>query len=56
VDKKIIRVNLTDIRFESSDKFSFALSNSHGKEVRVPYHRIKRVWRMDELVWKREVR
>jgi len=56
VDREIVRLKLTDICFDSSDKFSFAVTNRWGKEVRIPYHRIKRVWRRGELIWQRELR
>ncbi|HID71237.1 MAG TPA: DUF504 domain-containing protein [Thermoplasmata archaeon] len=55
VKKKIIRIRLTDVKFDRGDHFTFALKSREGKEVRIPYHRIKRVWKNGEIIWERKI-
>ena len=56
VERTIIRRKLASLYMDSSDKFAFTLRDGGGRELTIPYHRIKRVWRKGELIWSREIR
>lgn len=35
------------------DKFSFTICDEQGEEHNMPFHRIKKVWKNNELIWER---
>jgi uncharacterized protein (UPF0248 family) len=47
------RVSLRDLRFDSDSSFSFQLFDPEGRLLSIPLHRIRRVYRNGELIWRR---
>ncbi|MBE0616433.1 MAG: DUF504 domain-containing protein [Proteobacteria bacterium] len=54
VSREIVRVPLRDAIFEADNRFSFTLVGPGGRTRRVPFHRVRRVWRDGELLWSRD--
>lgn len=54
VDHTIHQLPLQEIFFEKGDHFSFDFMDDQGVLHTVPLHRIKQVYRDDELIWRRE--
>lgn len=50
--KGIQRVFLADVSFPAQRQF-FELADENGEIRRVPFHRVREVWRDDALIWKR---
>lgn len=55
VEDKIIRVPLTEIYFDPEDHFDFSLVDGEGESHTIPLHRIREVFRNNELIWERHV-
>ncbi len=49
----IIRRPLVDLLFEPGNKESFLLMDKEGVYQRIPLHRVREVYRNDELIWQR---
>ncbi len=49
----IIRRPLVDLLFEPGNKESFLLMDKEGMYQRIPLHRVREVYRNDELIWQR---
>ncbi|MDH3980746.1 MAG: DUF504 domain-containing protein [Gammaproteobacteria bacterium] len=54
IEDRIIRVPMREIFFEPSDHFAFDLYDHEGELHNIPLHRVKQVFRNDELIWHRE--
>ena len=54
VDEKIIRLPFNQIVFVPGDHYFFHYMDEEGIEHNVPFHRIKAVYKNDELIWHRE--
>ena len=52
---KIIDVPFDDMAMIKGDNFAFKIIDPNGKIRSIPYHRIKRVFKNEELIWKREI-
>ena len=50
---KIIQIRFTDMIIDPNDKFSFKIVDKKGREHNIPFHRIRLVYRKDEVVWNR---
>lgn len=54
VEDRIIKAPLQEIHIDPKDHFVFKLLDEEGKLHSVPYHRIKQVYKDDQLIWHRE--
>ena len=54
VEDRIIRVGLQELHFDRDDHFAFTLVDQDGEFHSVPLHRVKEVYKDDELIWHRE--
>ncbi len=50
VQDSIIKLRVSDINFQESDGFSFCKKDD-VRSSRIPFHRIRRVWEGENLVW-----
>ncbi len=55
VANKIIRVPFKQLDFDPQDHFDFSLVDEEGELHTVPLHRIREVFRNNELIWERHV-
>ena len=55
VSDEIIRVPFKELDFDPEDHFDFSLIDEEGEAHTIPLHRIREVFRNDELVWERHV-
>ncbi|HEX9023373.1 MAG TPA: DUF504 domain-containing protein [Geobacteraceae bacterium] len=51
--EEVIRVPLSQVRFDPDDRFSFQLFDAAGEPLSIPLHRVCEVYRNDELIWHR---
>jgi uncharacterized protein (UPF0248 family) len=51
----IQRVRLDDVIFPEGERRVFELSDDSGQVRRIPFHRVREVWRDGEVIWKRPV-
>ncbi len=54
VDEKINQVPLHQIHITPGDHFFFQLTDPDGYIHKVPFHRVKEVYKNGELIWHRE--
>lgn len=54
VEDKIIFVSLKEMHFLENDHFSFEIIDHDGISHSIPFHRIRQVYKNDELIWNRE--
>ncbi len=54
IENRIIRVPLHDTHMDKGDQFSFQLIAPDGEIHSVPFHRIKEVYKDEQLIWHRE--
>jgi len=50
-----VRVALDRIHFVPGERFAFEAVEPDGMVHQVPFHRVRDVWRNDELIWHRDV-
>jgi uncharacterized protein (UPF0248 family) len=50
---EVVQVRLGDAVLEKGNHFSFAVVDGTGDSRRVPFHRVRRVWRDGEVIWSR---
>lgn len=50
---QIVRVPFAQIELTRGNHFSFSLVDQHGSLRMIPFHRVRAVWRDDELIWQR---
>ena len=53
VDEKIIKVPFQQIEFIEGDHFSFQLIGPFDEIISVPFHRVRKVFKDDQLIWER---
>jgi uncharacterized protein (UPF0248 family) len=53
VEDDIVVVPLNRLLFEPGNHFSVGVYNDSGELHRLPLHRIRQVYRNDELIWQR---
>ncbi|MFO7603489.1 MAG: DUF504 domain-containing protein, partial [Gammaproteobacteria bacterium] len=53
VENRIIRVRFQDIAFPSDEGDTFQVADEEGHLHRIPYHRVKEVYKDGELIWLR---
>ena len=52
VEKRVVRIPFSDIRFQDSNPFSFGLT-SDREDISIPFHRVREVYQDGLLIWKR---
>lgn len=50
----IVRVSLADLVIETGNKDNFMLMDSEGVWQRIPFHRVREVYRNNRLIWQRD--
>lgn len=53
IENRLIIVDFNHIIYDSEDKFAFSMIDRKGDVKTIPLHRVKKVWRDDELIWDR---
>jgi len=53
VQQRIVRLSFAEILFEADNKFSFLVRSKDGDLLRIPFHRIKEVYKDGILIWHR---
>jgi uncharacterized protein (UPF0248 family) len=53
VQKAIVRVPFSRVRFEPGNRFAFDFEDEEGEIRSIPLHRIREVYRDGILIWKR---
>lgn len=53
LEDRIILVAFDEITFDPEDHFCIGISNENGEYHSVPLHRIKEVYKNNELIWSR---
>jgi uncharacterized protein (UPF0248 family) len=48
---RIVLVPLARVRFEPGERSSFRLTDRTGEPLSIPLHRIRQVYRNDQLIW-----
>ncbi|MBI4819718.1 MAG: DUF504 domain-containing protein [Deltaproteobacteria bacterium] len=51
LEDEIIRIGLADLR---QSEGAFSIQDEQGRWQTVPLHRVRRVWRNEELIWSRD--
>lgn len=51
---ELVRVPFQQIELIRGDHFSFNLLEPGGSVRMVPFHRVRAVWRNDQLIWERK--
>jgi uncharacterized protein (UPF0248 family) len=52
-EKSVQRVPLKDISFPADAHHAFELTDKQGETHRIPFHRVRLVYRNGELIWHR---
>ena len=55
VSNEIIKIQYCDMGLTDKDNFAFKIIDKKGKMRTIPFHRIKRVWKDQELIWSRKI-
>lgn len=53
LEDRLIKIDFQEIFFEEASPFAFHLLDSDGIAHTIPLHRIKEVYRNNELIWQR---
>lgn len=53
LERRIVRVPLASVRFPRGAHLSFEFFDEEGVLHRVPFHRVRRVFRNGRLIWER---
>ena len=51
---QVIRVSLSEVRFDADDHFSFVLHDDAGEPLSIPLHRVCEVYRNRGIIWQRQ--
>jgi uncharacterized protein (UPF0248 family) len=54
IEDKIMYISLKEMRFMEDDHFSFEITDHGGITHTIPFHRIRQVYKNNELIWNRE--
>lgn len=55
VANSVTTVPFRELRFDSEDHFAFGVVDEVGEIHWVPYHRVRALYRNDEVIWQRTV-
>jgi uncharacterized protein (UPF0248 family) len=50
---RVVRVPFRRVRLERGERFAFEAVEDDGSTHRVPFHRVREVWRDGESIWRR---
>lgn len=50
---RVVRVPFRRVRLERGERFAFEAVEDDGSMHRVPFHRVREVWRNGESIWHR---
>ena len=53
VENRILQVSFREIHFHENAPDSFEVVDGEGQRQRVPFHRVKEVYRNGERIWRR---
>lgn len=53
VDEDIVLVPFRDLHFDETDHFAFLVIDEEGTAHNIPLHRVKAIYRNQELIWHR---
>ena len=53
VDEEIVLVPFREIYFDAEDHFAFQVIDKEGTTHNIPLHRVKAIYRNQELIWHR---
>ena len=53
VEDRIILVPFKEVSFPENDSHTFSLLDAEGQSVRVPFHRVREVYKDDNRIWYR---
>ena len=53
VGDRLIRVAFEKLELEQGNRFDFALTGPEGEPVRIPFHRVREVYRDGARIWNR---
>jgi uncharacterized protein (UPF0248 family) len=53
LERRIVRVPFESIRFPRAVRFTFEIVDEESAWHRIPFHRVRRVWRDGRLIWER---
>ena len=53
VEKKILMIPFREVRFSEDNRRAFELIDAEGQRHRIPYHRVKEVYKNGALIWRR---
>ncbi len=56
IEQKVIRVQFQKIRFKERNHTSFQVENEEGELKKIPFHRVRAVYKDGSLIWKRDPR
>jgi uncharacterized protein (UPF0248 family) len=51
----ILRVALREISFPERERRVFEVADEAGQMRRIPFHRVREVWRDERIIWQRPV-
>ncbi len=54
LQRRILVVPLEAIEFPSATAMTFEFYDDEGERHRVPFHRVRRVWRDGRIIWERK--
>jgi uncharacterized protein (UPF0248 family) len=54
VADRIVKVPFERIRFAEGEHFGFEAIEGDGSLHSIPFHRVREVWRDDDLIWHRD--
>jgi uncharacterized protein (UPF0248 family) len=55
VDDRILRVPLHEVVFPEDEQGVFELIDDEGRSIRIPFHRVREVWKDGQVIWQRPV-
>lgn len=53
IERRVLVIPLTDIYFPRAQRFVFEIWDADGVLHRIPFHRVRSVYRDGRLIWKR---
>lgn len=53
IEERIVHVPFAALRFPEDDHFAFELLDRDGEVHRVPFHRVREIYRDGRRIWKR---
>ena len=54
VEGRTLQVPLREVHFTQEDHFAFQIVDDEGEFHTVPFHRVREVYKDEELIWRRE--